>query len=195
MSIGEVSAWSTLGYFDDPILSKTLERSEGKLAELIIHELTHGTIYLASDAELNENLATLIGVKGAYLFLEKTYGKTSKQYREYDEHMKDVDLFVETAMEMRDLMAALYNGMSDSTSIDERRQQKKLFFRFALDRFKHLPLSKPDRFGILERDTVEANNTFFTGLSTYRAQQDSLEGVLNEKYNGNLRLFIEGVKE
>lgn len=195
VSVNEVEAWSTLGFFDDPILSNMLEKEDGMLARLIIHELTHGTVYVESDAELNENLATFIGNKGAYLFLEKKYGAMSEEYLEYTEHMRDIDLFVKTALEMRDVLAAMYEGMSDSTSIEEKRANKKLMFRFALDRFKRLPLSKPDRFRILEQDTVQANNTFFSGLNTYRSQQDSLEQVLEDNYNGDLRLFIEGMKE
>jgi len=44
--VGEVSAWSTLGFLNDPILSSFLDRPEGSLAELIIHELTHGTLFI-----------------------------------------------------------------------------------------------------------------------------------------------------
>lgn len=43
--VGNINAWSTLGVLDDPILSNMLARKEGELAELIIHELTHGTLY------------------------------------------------------------------------------------------------------------------------------------------------------
>ena len=46
-----VSAWSTLGWFRDPIFSGMLKRNEGQLAELIIHEMTHATIYLKSSVD------------------------------------------------------------------------------------------------------------------------------------------------
>ncbi len=72
--IGEVSAWSTLGFLNDPILSSFLDRSEGNLAELIIHELTHGTLFIKNSLEYNENLADFVGEYGALRFLAQKYG-------------------------------------------------------------------------------------------------------------------------
>jgi len=43
--LSPVEGWSTLGFFKDPILSNMLNRNEGQLANLIVHELTHGTIF------------------------------------------------------------------------------------------------------------------------------------------------------
>ncbi len=62
--------WSTLGWFTDPILSKMLNRSEGDLANLIIHEMVHSTIFVKDSVEFNENLATFIGDRGAEKFLD-----------------------------------------------------------------------------------------------------------------------------
>jgi predicted aminopeptidase len=56
-----------LGWFTDPILSKMLMRSEGDLANLIIHEMSHATIFVKDSIEFNENLATFIGDRGAEL--------------------------------------------------------------------------------------------------------------------------------
>ena len=64
------SAWSTLGYFKDPILSGMLKRSPGRLAELIIHESTHATCYIESSVDFNENFATFTGEPGAAIFLK-----------------------------------------------------------------------------------------------------------------------------
>ena len=66
--IREVGGWSTLGWFKDPVLSEMLNRSTGKLAELIIHELTHGTLYIKDSVEFNENLASFVGIKGTEQF-------------------------------------------------------------------------------------------------------------------------------
>ena len=68
--IGNIRGWSTLGWFKDPILSGMLENSEGALANLIIHELWHGTLYVKDSADFNENLASFAGEQGALLFLQ-----------------------------------------------------------------------------------------------------------------------------
>ena len=57
VNIYNPAAWSTLGWFNDPILSSMLYWSEGGLASLIIHEMTHATIWISGDVEYNENLA------------------------------------------------------------------------------------------------------------------------------------------
>ncbi len=58
--IRPVGAWSTLGWFDDPLMSRLLERSEAKLAEVIFHELVHDVVYIKDSTDFNENLATFI---------------------------------------------------------------------------------------------------------------------------------------
>ncbi len=194
-TVGEVEAWSTLGFFNDPILSNMLDREDGMLARLIIHELTHSTIFVASNSELNENLATFIGNEGAYLYLEDKFGIESEEYAAYENRMRDIRLFSSTAMEMRSMLEAFYEGMSDSLSLEQKRANKKLFFHFALDQFRRLPFTNSERFKFLESDTVKASNTFFSGMNTYHAQQDSLQEVFEQEYNEDLRSFINGMKQ
>ncbi|MGB3468900.1 MAG: aminopeptidase, partial [Cyclobacteriaceae bacterium] len=81
--IRSVGGWSTLGWFKDPILSNMLYRKEGQLAELIIHELTHATLYIKDSVAFNENLATFIGEKGAIKFLKFKFGEDSPEIDEY----------------------------------------------------------------------------------------------------------------
>ena len=68
VSIRTASGWSTLGILKDPILSNMLLRSDGSLADLIIHELTHGTIFVKDSLAFNENLASFIGKTGASIY-------------------------------------------------------------------------------------------------------------------------------
>src|SRR5690606_16862314 len=92
-NIGVVGGWSTLGWFKDPILSNMLLRSEGDLSDLIIHELTHGTLFVKDSVDFNENLATFIGKKGARRFLKQVFGVNSKEYIQYEEGSKDSERF------------------------------------------------------------------------------------------------------
>ncbi len=81
--LGGAAGWSTLGWFPDPVLSQMLNYKEGDLAELIIHELTHGTIFVTDNVEYNENLASFVGIKGAIEFLKLKYGEDSPQLKTY----------------------------------------------------------------------------------------------------------------
>ena len=61
VSLEEVYAWSTLGWFKDPVLSEMLHKHPGELANTLLHEMTHATIYKSGDIEFNENIASFIG--------------------------------------------------------------------------------------------------------------------------------------
>lgn len=72
-AIYHVSAYSTLGYFRDPILSSMLELSKHELANLVIHENVHATIYSKTSSDFNESLASFIADKGTLEFLKAMY--------------------------------------------------------------------------------------------------------------------------
>ena len=66
-----VDAFSTLGWFRDPLYSYMKNYSDQYLAELIIHELFHSTVYLKNQGQFNEGLAEFIGKEGGRLYMEK----------------------------------------------------------------------------------------------------------------------------
>lgn len=67
--IAPVAAYSTLGWFDDPILGSFLHYDEATLAELIFHELAHSVVYVRGDSTFNESFATFVGTEGAMAWL------------------------------------------------------------------------------------------------------------------------------
>lgn len=70
VSLGAVPAYSSLGWFDDPVLDTFALWPLGRLAELICHELAHRKLYLAGDANFNEAWATAVGRLGAEAWLK-----------------------------------------------------------------------------------------------------------------------------
>jgi len=66
-----VDAFSTLGWFKDPLYSYMKKYSVIDLAELIIHELLHATVFLKNHTQFNEELAEFVGSEGARLYMEK----------------------------------------------------------------------------------------------------------------------------
>ncbi len=69
--IGGVRAYSTLGWFKDPLLNTFINDSELQLAELIFHELSHQLVFAEGDTDFNESLATVIAHHGTQLWAEQ----------------------------------------------------------------------------------------------------------------------------
>ena len=66
-----VDAFSTLGWFRDPLYSYMKKYPDRDLAELIIHELLHATVFLKNHSQFDEELAQFVGSEGARLYMEK----------------------------------------------------------------------------------------------------------------------------
>ena len=69
--LAEISAYSTLGWFADPLLNTFIRWPTGRLAELLFHELAHQRLYIAGDTAFNEAFATAVGQLGAERWLER----------------------------------------------------------------------------------------------------------------------------
>lgn len=67
-------AFSTLGWFCDPVIPTMLDLSDHELAALITHELVHTTLYVPDDTYFNESLATFVGHEGAVQFFDAKFG-------------------------------------------------------------------------------------------------------------------------
>lgn len=86
-----VSAYSTLGWFHDPILSSMLRYEDDDLVNVILHESVHATVFISGHADFNERMANFFGNLGTQLFYESREGaesKTAKRVQlENDDHL------------------------------------------------------------------------------------------------------------
>ena len=113
VELRSVSGWSTLGWFNDPLLSNMLADGPGPLANTIIHELTHGTIFIPDSMTFNENLATFIGSKGSQEFLKMKYGPDSNEYRNYLARRQDARIFSRYIVLAAHQLDSLYQEISN----------------------------------------------------------------------------------
>ena len=77
-SIRGADAFSTLGWFSDPVLSTTLKRSDPSIIETVLHESTHSTLWLPGHVDFNESFANFVGLQGTLDYYEAKLKKCSE---------------------------------------------------------------------------------------------------------------------
>ncbi len=69
--VSPVTAYSTLGWLDDPVTTPMLGRGAANLVETLLHELVHATVFVEGDADFNEGVALFIGQEAAIRYFER----------------------------------------------------------------------------------------------------------------------------
>jgi predicted aminopeptidase len=194
--INEVSAWSTLGYLKDPILSSMLSRSEGSLANLILHELTHGTLFVKNNLEMNENLASFVGDEGAIRFLTQKYGPDSKELKKYEFSKKYNDAYSQHVLRGAQELDSLYATFVDQ-KVDSVKDalKKKLIIR--IDTTADTLLAGKVTFSKKAPvdETKLPNNAYFIGYQTYKSKQNAYRKEFEEKFDGDFKRYMKYLKE
>ncbi len=181
--------WSTLGWFTDPILSDMLERSDGDLANLIIHEMSHATIFVKDSVDFNENLATFIGDRGAEQFLVDRYGEDSEKYLTYIGEDRDYLKYVEHMLRGGRLLDSLYATMKDSDPVEEKRRKKERAVRSIVFKMDTLDLEVM-RNPLARYKENLPNNATFMNFRQYQASQDEFWVEWERDFNKDLRAYI-----
>ena len=189
------SGWSTLGWFTDPVQTNMLKQSDGNIANLIIHELTHGTIYIKNDVTFNENLASFIGDKGAEQFLIYKFGNTSKQYIDYEEHKKDSKLFTAYMLKSKERLDSLYASFSDHETEAIKKERKQKLIKEIVLGVNRQDLYKKKNYFNYSLQAFSEGNAFFMAFTRYDSQYDVFEKEYREYYHSNLKIYMEAMKQ
>lgn len=185
-----VSAYSTLGWFDDPIFSTMLAFRDETLANVIIHELTHGTIYRKGDTSFNEGLATFIGNQGSLGFLKIKYGDHSQPYQDALGAQADDLLFSAFISQWRKKIESYYGTSQSSEEKILKREAE--FLKIKEDFQKLKPKFKTSSY--LYFDRIPLNNAVFVAFGQYYEDLSLFEKVW-EKHHKNLLETIEVFKQ
>ncbi|MGE8365133.1 aminopeptidase [Cupriavidus sp.] len=106
--VAGIPAYSTLGYFDDPLLNTFVYQPEGELARLIFHELAHQVVYVRNDTTFNESFATAVETAGVERWLALAASPDARaSYRQYDMRRQQ---FRAMLLDTRDRLDALYRS-------------------------------------------------------------------------------------
>ena len=189
--VRRVDAFSTLGWFKDPLYSYMREYSVGRLADLIIHELVHATVFLKNQVQFNEELAEFIGSEGARLYVESRYGIDSDEYHQIFISEKESKNFVTFIQELITDLETLYSR--DDIGIEEKLAEKENIINAHKDRFKTIydTLFSNDNYkGFLE---LPVNNAYLELFRLYYAE-DSYYIDMYKLAGQNLGVLIAAAK-
>jgi predicted aminopeptidase len=187
--VAGVGAYSTLGFFADPLTSAMLDRDDASLAELIFHELSHQKIYIKNNTRFNEAFATVVGEQGAIFWLQKTNRESLlKQYKERLSVQAD---FIDLVKNTKNKLKKLYKT---SFSDDVRRTRKQLIFEAMKQDYEYLKTSKWNGKAWYKRwFNTPINNARLVSIATY---YDLVPGFIKlfEACDQNFMRFYEQVQ-
>lgn len=188
-----VSAYSTLGWFDDPLLSTMIKYSEHDLVNTVIHETVHTTLYIKNSADFNERLAVFIGNKGTELFYFNKEGINSPTLQKIKDENEDDQIFSKfISAEIVELENWYKENIPSKDSSQTADFEAKREDRLALiqEKFRKniLPLLKSNNYHSFSKNKL--NNAKLLIYKTYTQDLIDFES-LYKKANQDIPTFIE----
>ncbi|MBI5209025.1 MAG: aminopeptidase [Elusimicrobia bacterium] len=120
--VAGVGAYNTPLWFSDPLPSTELARPAGELAELVLHELVHGTVFFKGQVDFDESLASFVGEAAAEDFLARRFGPGSGELEAYRRGLEKSRLYARELEKVYAGLDALYRGvLSDAEKLERRR--------------------------------------------------------------------------
>ncbi len=160
--VGGAVAYSTLGWFSDPVFSSMLTGSVASLAELLFHEMAHQRVYIKGNSSLNEAFATLIGIEGARAWLRDTMPQGLERYETRLRVRAD---FAEMVHGLKTSLAEVY---SSSVADNEKLASKQQLIRKFREQYQRHKTIKWNGTGYYD-EWVESNinNAKLAAFTTY----------------------------
>lgn len=183
--VGGTDAYSTLGWFADPVLNTFLRRGDAELAELIFHELTHSKIFIPGDTDFNEALATAVGQAGVRRWLKSQ--NQAAALEEYENNLAKDEEIVRLLLDTRTNLKNLYE--KDGGDAEAKRTAKAAIFAQMQERYGEIKKrakgdSRYDRFF-----AKPMNNARLNTVATYHDYIPGFERMLQE-CQGDLDQFF-----
>ncbi len=187
--VQQAGAYSTLGWLKDPIFSSMLRWDEATLANLILHEMTHGTIYFKGRTDLNERIATFVGNQGAIDFLCEKYGKESKEVAEAVRCQEDDLLFSQWIDRACQEVSRFYSA--EISRDDKLRGREEIFRRLKEDFRKRMGSLKTGSYKGFEK--ADINNAVLLAYQRYFNRLENFQ-ALYERLGRDTRRVVEYFK-
>jgi predicted aminopeptidase len=201
--VGGVPAYSTLGYFDDPVLNTFLQYPVAELARLVFHELSHQVVYVKNDSTFNESFATAVeeaaverwiadqerlGLDSTDAAKRNAAAQLRPNYETYQGRKKD---FVQLLKVYKTRLEALFNEAGDDTL---KRQGKQALFQALQADYQQLKV-RWNGFGGYDRWFAQGiTNPHLASVGTYTDLVPAFRAILSRE-RGDFKRYFKACAE
>ena len=191
--VGGVPAYSTLGWFDDPVLNTFVNYPDGELARLIFHELGHQILYVKNDSTFNESFATAIEEEGLRRWLKSLPDSNNRdrldaQYQEFSARK------VEFIALLKRSRVALEEVYAKPGNDDEKRAGKVAVFARLQSEYGELKKSWGGYAGYDRWFAQKLTNAHLASVATYSDGVPGFRQLLQEQ-GGDLQRYYAAAKK
>lgn len=195
--VGGVQAYSTLGWFDDPVLNTWIHRPEQSLAGLLFHELAHERFYADHDTAFNESFAVTVELEGVKQWLNRAEARSTPAERsailaDYEAKIARRADFAALIEGTRAALEAIYQSEADQA---QKSEQKEAAFEALKRRYQQLKQQCWEGYAGYDRwFDRPLNNAHLAAVSLYRRRVPAFQALLHQ-HGGDLIAFYSAVEE
>jgi predicted aminopeptidase len=184
-------AFSTLGWFNDPLLNTLLRYGDVSLASTVVHEITHNTLFVPSQVAFNESYANFAGDRGAILFFCSRDGQASENCLLAERVWADNLVYGAFITSFIAELRALY-ARADLSS-EEKIAGREVVFRSTRARFETEVAPRLQTRAYTGFADMELNNATLIGINLYYERLDLFEQVY-QRYGGDLAAALRAIE-
>ena len=189
VSVAGVPAYSTLGWFADPLLNTFIGGTEGQLAGMIFHELAHQVVFVGGDTTFNESFATAVEREGVQRWLAQNGNDASRQaYADFAQRRRE---FLNLLLRYR---ALLFENYSGPASNDAKRERKQLLFTELKGDYARLRASWGGFAGYDRFFAQDLTNAHLASIGAYNDLVPAFDALLAQT-GGDFSRFYDEVRQ
>lgn len=184
-----VEAYSTLGWFDDPLLNTVIHRGEASLAGLIFHELAHQVVYVDNDSAFNESFAKTVELEGIRLWMIDN--GTEDAFNKYKKNSSRRNDFIELVIKTYGKLQQLY---AQNITDNEKREKKQAIIDEMRSIYKQLKQQWGGYQGYDKWFSTKINNAKIAAITTYADYVPAFTTLLRQ-HNNDFKQFYVAVSK
>ena len=183
-----VSAYSTLGWFNDPVFSSMLSYGESDFVTIIFHELIHTILFFKNHINFNERFAEFAGRKAAISFYRYKEGEESETVKKMQREWEDELLFSSFMVGEYEELKRWYEDHRGTVTLETKKERlKEIQERFVIEIKPSLKTSQYDYFS-----NIELNNARLLSYRSYNYDMEEFERLFTSSLiQEDIKAFIE----